>query len=127
MRNLYLAAVALLAVPASATAQSMNAEVFHKRAVALQKKGALALFSAGEIRALMGEGKAAGARARETRLATIKAGGKPRFCPPDKPVGISSSEFMKHLSAMPPAERARIDMTEATTRFLVVRFPCPTT
>ena len=33
-----------LAVSTPAMAQSMNAEVFHKRAQALKKKGALALF-----------------------------------------------------------------------------------
>lgn len=126
MRHFHLAAAtAALLIPTIASAQNMNAEMFHRRATALERKGVLALFSGGEIKALMGEGKAAGARARQHRLATIKAGGKPRFCPPDKPTSINSDEFMKVLGAIPPGERARIDMTEATTRFLAVRFPCP--
>jgi len=52
----------LLLVSAPAAAQSMNAEIFYQRAIALQKKGVMALFSGGEIKALTKEGQAAGAR-----------------------------------------------------------------
>ena len=83
----------------------------------------LALFS-GDLKALMKEGKAAGAKARQQRLAAVAAGQKPRFCPPDQPVSITSNEFMSRLSAIPQAERSRIDMTEATIRILAVKFPC---
>jgi hypothetical protein len=123
--RLAVLALAVLAFPAAASAQNMNAEAFHKRATALQKKGALAIFSGGEIKKLMAEGKAAGARAREQRLAAIKAGQKPRYCPPDGPVSIKSDEFMTRLGAIPSADRARIDMTEATIRILAAKFPCP--
>ena len=122
--NLKLFAAGLFLFPAVASAQSMNAQVFHKRATALQKKGALAIFSGGEIKALMREGKAAGKKAREQRLAAVAAGQKPRFCPPDQPVRINSAEFMSRLSAIPIAERSRIDMTEATIRILAAKFPC---
>lgn len=102
----------------------MNAESFHKRAVALQKKGPLALFSRGEIKALMNEGKAAGKQAREQRLAAVKAGQKPRYCPPEGPQSMNSDEFMTRLGAIPAAERSRITLTEATIRILAARFPC---
>ena len=46
----------LLALPAAAPAQTMNAETFNRRAAALMKKGPLALFSRGEIKALTREG-----------------------------------------------------------------------
>jgi hypothetical protein len=118
-----LFAAGLLLMPAVASAQSMNAQVFHQRATALEKKGMLALFS-GDLKALMKEGKAAGAKARQQRLAAVAAGQKPRFCPPDQPVSITSNEFMSRLSAIPQAERSRIDMTEATIRILAVKFPC---
>jgi hypothetical protein len=76
----------LAALPVSAaTAQSMNAEVFHKRANALAKKGPFALFSRGEIRALMTEGQAANAKVREQRQAALKAGKAPAYCPPATP------------------------------------------
>jgi hypothetical protein len=123
--QLKLIAPLLLLVPSAGNAQSMNAEVFHQRASALQKKGVMALFS-GDLKALMKEGKAAGAKAREQRLAAIRAGQKPRFCPPGGPVSIDSKEFMARLSAIPAADRQRIDMTEATTRILAVKFPCRT-
>ena len=114
-------ALALAATPA--LAQSMNAETFHQRATKLQKKGAMAIFSRGEIKALMKEGQAAAQRAREQRLATIKAGGKPRSCPPQGS-RMGSDEFMQRLGAIPQAERARIDMTEATIRILASKYPC---
>ena len=122
--NLKLFAAGLLFLPAVASGQSMNAQVFHNRATALQKKGPLAIFSRGEIKALMGEGQAAGKKAREQRLAAVAAGQKPRFCPPGGPVSISSDEFMKRLAAIPQAERSRIDLTEATVRILTQKFPC---
>ena len=120
-----LIGLALAATPMSAAiAQTMNAETFHQRASKLQKKGAMAIFSRGEIKALMKEGQAAGTRARERRLAAVKAGEKPRYCPPEGPGKMDSDEFMKRLAMIPAAERARIDMTEATTRILITKFPC---
>ncbi|MCW3796392.1 hypothetical protein OMW55_01020 [Sphingomonas sp. BN140010] len=120
-----LAAVAALLVAAPVAAQSMNAEAFHKRASALQAKGPLAIFSRTEINTLMGEVKASAQKAREQRLATIKAGGKPRYCPPGNSGGIGATEFMQRMAAIPVAERARMDMTEATVRVLASKYPCP--
>jgi hypothetical protein len=120
--KLMLAGVALL-TSGAASAQSMNAEAFYQRALALKSKGVLALFS-GDLKALTNEGKAAGAKARQQRLAAVAAGQKPRYCPPQGPVSIESNEFFARLSAIPQAERQRIDMTEATTRILTAKFPC---
>lgn len=122
--KLSLLAFALLLVAESASAQSMNAEEFHQRASALQRKGFMALFS-GDMKVLMNEGKAAGAKAREQRLADAAAGRKPRYCPPPGQVSIDSNEFIKRLSVIPAADRQRIDMTEATIRILASKFPCP--
>jgi len=122
MKSNILAVLCLL-VPSSAFAQSMNAEQFYQRASALQRKGVLALFS-GDLKKLMNEGKAAGARARDQRLAAIGAGRKPRYCPPEAAVSIESNEFMARLGAIPSADRSRIDMTEATIRILTAKFPC---
>lgn len=124
MRMILVGAAAAVLIPACANAQSMNAEHFHARAVALQKKGALALFS-GDVKKLMSEAKAAGQRSRELRLAAVKAGQSPRYCPPEGKQSMSSTEFMNRLGAIPAAERARIDMTEAMTRILIQKFPCP--
>lgn len=120
-----LAAVSIL-ISSPAFAQAMNAESFHQRATALKKKGALAIFSGGEIKALMREGQASG-QASVARLRADKAAGKPtRFCPPTGPTKMGSDEFMSRLSAIPLAERRRIDMTEATTRIMAAKFPCKT-
>jgi hypothetical protein len=116
-------AIALAMVAAPALAQSMNAEAFHQRAQALKKKGAMAIFSRGEIKALTTEAQAAARRAREQRLSTTKAGGKPRSCPPEGS-RMDSDEFMTRLAAIPPAERKQIDMTEATIRILASKYPC---
>jgi hypothetical protein len=123
--KLLLVGLLAAAVPAAASAQSMNAETFHQRATALQKKGPLALFSRGEIKSLMQEAQAAGTRARDQRRAAVAAGRKPRYCPPEGPQQMNSSEFMKRLAAIPKAERQRIDMTEASARILAGKFPCP--
>lgn len=119
------AAIALLLmVPAAASAQSMNAEQFHSRATALQKKGVMALFSGGEIKALTSEAQAAGKRSGELRKAAVKAGQAPRFCPPEGPISMDDKEFMTRLSAIAPADRSKIDMTEAMTRILAAKYPC---
>lgn len=122
--NRLVAAVVLASLAQVAVAQSMNAEAFYQRATALQKKGMMAVFSGGEIKALMHEGQAAGASARKQRQTALASGQKPRFCPPPGVVKINSEEFMNRLSAIPARERAHIDMTEATTRILAVKFPC---
>ena len=122
--RLVLCGAAALFVAHPALGQSMNAEVFHQRAVALQKKGPLALFSRGEINALMNEGKASGERARAERLAAVKAGKTPRYCPPTDVRGMSSDEFMKRLAAIPQAERREISMGEAMNRILATKYPC---
>lgn len=123
MRSLlFVACAALLAGPAMA--QQMNAETFHKRAVALKKKGPMALFSRSEIKALMGEVQAAGKAANADRQAALKAGRKARYCPPSESLKMNSDEYMKRLADIPQAERRRIDMTEATTRIFAARHPC---
>ena len=123
MRLKYLIAAAALLTPAMASAQSMNAQRFYDRANQLQKKGMMAIFS-GDVKKMMNEGKNAADASRNQRLAALKAGRKPRYCPPEGPQKMSTEEFMKRLGAIPAADRSRIDMTEAMTRILIVKFPC---
>ena len=124
MRFVSVLPIMLLFVPAMAAAQSMNAELFLKKAAALEKKGPLAVFS-GDLKVVMNEGKASAGKARAMRLAAVKAGQKPRYCPPAAAGGMNSDEYMRGLKAIPAAERAKIDITEATTRILATKFPCP--
>lgn len=101
----------------------MNAETFYQRAMTLKGKGAMAMFSMGEIKLLMNEVKAAAKVARGKRLADIAANRTPRYCPPDKS-GMSSDEFLNRLGQMSAEERRHIDMTEASTRIMAARYPC---
>jgi hypothetical protein len=122
--NSKLVCAALLMLSGAASAQSMNAQAFHNRATALQRKGMLALFSSGEIKALTAEGQAAGLNARKQRQADLSSGRAPRFCPPPGKIAMGDQEFMQRLGSIPAAERSRIDMTEAMNRILAVKFPC---
>jgi hypothetical protein len=120
----FLIATTALLVPVAASAQSMNAEVFFQRATKLKAKGPMAIFSSGEIKALMKEGQASG-QASASRHKADKAAGRPtRFCPPPGPAKMDSDEYMKRLAGIPRATRQRIDMTEATTRIMAAKFPC---
>lgn len=120
----YCILAALVALPETASAQTMNAEAFFKRAAALEALGPLALLKSDEIKALTDEAKAAGKRADAIRAAAIKAHRKPRYCPPNDQVKMDSSEFMARLRAIAKPVRMRIDMTEATTRIAVAKYPC---
>ena len=120
----FLIAVTALLVPVAASAQSMNAENFLQRANKLKAKGPMALFSRGEIKVLMNEGKTSFDASRHQRLAAVKVGKQPRYCPPEAPQRMGSDEFMNRLAAIPRADRQRITMTEATTRILIAKFPC---
>jgi hypothetical protein len=122
--RLGLAAIAALLVPAAASAQSMNAETFHQKAIALQRKGMMAVFSK-DLKVLVKEGQAAAEVVSGRRQAVLKAGGKPRYCPlPSSPRKMETKEFMARLGAIPRADRQRIDMTEAMNRILARKFPC---
>lgn len=123
-RSLQLLAALAVLFPTSALAQSMNAQSFYQRATALQDKGMMAVFSRGEIKALMAEAQAAMGAARGQRLAAVAAGKPQRYCPTVASGTISTTELMQRLGSIPAADRARIDMTEAMTRVLAAKFPC---
>ena len=123
MRLKYLIAAAALLTPAMASAQSMNAQRFYDRANQLQKKGMMAMFSR-DVKLLIKEATAAGESARAQRLAALKTGITPRYCPPKGAQRMGSEEFMERLGALPRAERLRIDMTEAMIRIQIIKFPC---
>ena len=119
--KLLVAAAALVPTPASA--QSMDAETFFQKARALQRKGMMAVFSR-DVKLLVKEATAAGETARAQRLAALKMGGKPRYCPPPGSQRMGSDEFMERLGAMSRVDRLKIDMTEAMIRIQIVKFPC---
>lgn len=122
--RLMLLALPMMMLAAPVAAQSMNAEMFLQRANKLKAKGAMAVFSGGEIKTLMREGQAAGKAAAAIRKADKAAGRPARYCPPEGPQKMGSDEYMNRLNAIPAPERKRIDMTEATIRIMAMKFPC---
>jgi len=102
----------------------MGAEEFYQRAMKLKKKGALAVFSGSEIKRLVNEVKVAGETVRRTRLAAEATGKRGRYCPPENKKRMDTDEYLKGLGQIPAAERAKIDLIEATTRILEKKFPC---
>ncbi|MEO5809528.1 MAG: hypothetical protein ABIR51_05640, partial [Sphingomicrobium sp.] len=73
MSKFRVASLLLLVVPAAAPAQTMNAEAFYKRAMALKAKGPMALMSS-DLQPVIREVRAAGLRARALRLAALAEG-----------------------------------------------------
>ena len=107
---------------AASPAAAMPVSTFLAKAEALQKKGAMALFSS-DIGVLKKEVQASGSQIRAERLAAVKAGRKPDFCPPDK-ASMGSDELLNHLRAIPAAQRA-MPFKTAYKGFLIKKFPCP--
>jgi hypothetical protein len=114
----------LATTAAPAFGEHKNADRFYQRAPKLKKKGALAMLSAGEVKALLKEVKAAGNLVKQTRIAAEKAGGRGRYCPPKGAKRMGSEEYIDALAAMPSVERKSIDLAEATTRMMEKKFPC---
>lgn len=123
MSKFRAAALALLAIPAAASAQSMNAETFYQKAVALKSRGPLALFSS-DLKPLMREGQASGQAAATARKAALAAHQTPRYCPPTDVHGMAQQEFLDRLAAIPQADRRAITMQEAMNRILGAKYPC---
>ena len=107
---------------AASSLQAMTVSEFLKKADALEKKGAMAMFS-GDLRLLMNEGKTAGKALRAERLADIKAGRKPNACPP-KNGSIGSDEVLAHFRAIPPQQRG-VSVKTALAGLMRKKYPCP--
>jgi hypothetical protein len=115
-------------VAGAASAQNMALTTFVERGTKLEKKGAMALFHRGEIRALQTEMQGASTKLREERLAAERAGRKPAYCPPangQQGLRMDPREMLSELRAI-PAPKARTMTTADGFRLLLARrFPCP--
>ncbi|GLR48123.1 hypothetical protein [Sphingomonas astaxanthinifaciens] len=121
-----LAFLALASTASLAAAQSMPLPSFVQRGTALEKKGPLAVFSMGEIRALQDEMKAAAAALRAERLAAEKAGRKPPYCPPkdQKSLAMKPQQVLAELRAIPAAQAKGMTTTDGFRHILARRYPC---
>jgi len=122
VRKLLLAA-ALVVVPVTAL-QAMTVALFLEKADALQRRGALAMFSS-DLRLLKGEVQTAAASLRAERLAAVRGGRRPAFCPPGPGGRFDSDEILRHFRAIAPAQRARMEVRDGLRSLLVRKYPCP--
>lgn len=121
MNKLPWAALAVV-IPLSAL-HAMSVATFLDKADALQRRGAFALFSS-DLGLLKGEINDAGTALRAERLAAVRAGHRPAFCAPER-VSINSNELLAHFRAIPPAQRAHVEIRDAMRGFLARKYPCP--
>jgi len=124
MRKLGIGLLIALAPLSSVSAQNMPLNQFLAKAGALEKKGAMALFSS-DMGRLKKEMQVSAQQLRAERLAAQAAGKKPAFCPPQKPTALGVSEILGHFRAIPPAQRERMRTKDALRNLLAKKHPCP--
>lgn len=105
-------------------ALAMPVATFLAKADALQKKGALAIFS-GDIKLLMNQIKADSAALRAENEAAVAAGRPRAYCPPVGGAKLNQNDVMDAMRGVAPADRAATDTKTAMRSYLAKRFPCP--
>ena len=122
MRVLLIALIAA-SVPVSAgAAESMTLGQFLSKADALEKKGALALFSS-DLNLLKREVQNSGKQLRSEQVAAQKAGRKPATCMPAQ-ASMNSGELLTHFRSIPPQQRG-MSVKAALALLMRKKYPCP--
>lgn len=111
----------LAAIPAAAQAQSMTVADFLARAEALERKGALALFSS-DLKLLKAQMQNSGKQLRAEQVAAQKAGRKPATCLPAK-ASMESDELLRYFRSIPPQQRS-MTVKAGLAGFASRKFPC---
>ena len=122
-KNYIVAALALATTPMTGAMAAMDVATFLGKADALRAKGPMALFSS-DIGLLKREVTTASGALRAERLAEVKAGRKPAYCPPAKG-SMNSDELLAAMRAVPPTERPRTDIGTVLRSIMIRKFPCP--
>jgi hypothetical protein len=117
-----LLAAALLAVVPLGAANAMDVATFLAKADALQKKGMMALMSS-DLKLLKKEVETHGAALRAERLAAVRAGKKPAYCPPPKQ-SLTSNEVLAAFRSIPVPQRPRIQVKDALRALMARKYPC---
>lgn len=116
-------ALLLAAVPATAL-HAMPVSQFLTKANALEKKGAMALFSS-DMNLLKKEITDGAAQLKAEREAAVRAGRKPAYCPrPGVKGSLNSKEILTHFRAIPAAQRG-MQVKDGLRGLLARKFPCP--
>jgi hypothetical protein len=124
MRKTLIVALAAAVPLTPLFAQSMPVSEFLAKADALQKKGAMAVFS-GDIGKLKAEVTNSGKQLRAEQVAAQKAGRKPATCMPEQgKASISSNELLAHFRSIPPAQR-NMTVKAGFAGLMRKKYPCP--
>jgi hypothetical protein len=121
MKKLLVAVV--LALMAPAALHAMPVDTFLQKAEALQRRGIMALVSS-DYRLLQREVETATQQLRAERQAEQRAGRQPAYCPPQQGGTLSPADILGHFRAIPPAQRARIQVRDGLRGLLARRYPC---
>jgi hypothetical protein len=117
-------ALLLATVPlSSACGQAMPVSTFLGKADALQKKGAMALFSS-DIGKLKAEVVNSGKQLRAEQIGAQKAGRKVGYCMPERGKSkIGSNEVLAHFRSIPAAQRG-MTVKAAFAGLMRKKYPC---
>jgi hypothetical protein len=118
-----LAGLGCAALLFASAAPAMPVCVFLAKADALKARGPLALFSS-DYGLLKNEIISNMTVLRNERLAAVKSGAKPAYCPTEASGRMDVDEVISAMNAVPAAERGRTDVKEALRQHLAQRFPC---
>ena len=120
--RLFLAGLALTAVP-FASASAMPVSTFLTKADALQKKGAMAVFSK-DLKLLMNQIKQDAGELRAANQAAVAAGKPKAYCTPGKGVKLTNRDVLDAMRAVPPQQRAATSTKDALRTYFAKRWPC---
>jgi hypothetical protein len=115
--------VATLLVLPFASAHAMTVTEFLGKADALKAKGALALFS-GDLKLLKSEVTGAAGQLRAERLAAVKGGRRPAYCPPEGGGQMDSDQIVQIMRAVPAPDRSRLQVKDALRAHFSRTYPC---
>jgi hypothetical protein len=124
--RMMLLAVALLAAPGYASAQSViSGGEFQRRAEPLLKKSWISLVGAKEPKMLMQQFADAGERVRKAQDADRTEGRKPATClPPKGKAKIDIRQFLAFIRTLPGADQAK-PIDHALVQWSRKSYPCP--
>ena len=123
MRKLLMTAVLLAISTPGLAAPPGSAQNFLDRANRLKAKGPFAFFDSDYGR-LKAEATAIGKAIGDDRIAAERAGRPILYCSPTARAQLGSFEFIDGLQAIPPGERAQMNLKEAMLRVLQKKYPC---
>lgn len=121
-RRTLLAGLAFAALPLAA-ASAMPVETFLAKADALERKGAMAVFSK-DLKLLMNQVKKDAGELSAANKAAAAAGKPKAYCTPGGGVKLSNRDVLSAMRAVPSAQRASTSSKDALKAHLARRYPC---